>query len=185
MAACVCVCMCVCVFVFVWICVCVCACSCLRMPVCAYACVCVFCSPSPAGLNIPWEDAVVIFDEAHNLVRCLPPSMCARVLPPSVCARAASFCVRAVCLLLYVCPLPSCVFLLLSVCVCTMIHPPPSAPPQESVCDSASSFDLTAGEMACCIEELQAAVDTVTSSSAVAAEFDPEVCVDAKACTYV
>ena len=34
---------------------------------------------------------------------------------------------------------------------------------QESVCDAASSFDLSASDLACCVDELQATLDTVQS----------------------
>jgi hypothetical protein len=39
----------------------------VALPPCPHlfpCCCCVCC----AGLNVPWEDAVVLFDEAHNLV---------------------------------------------------------------------------------------------------------------------
>ncbi len=45
---------------------------------------------------------------------------------------------------------------------------------QESVCDSASSFDLTAADLACSLEELQAVLETVTKTGA-AVEFNPSV----------
>ena len=50
----------------------------------------------------------------------------------------------------------------------------PSASVQETVCDTASSFDLTAGDLANCIEELQAAVDA-TVGAVLTFDFDPEV----------